>query len=161
MSRIFQQLKRLSAALLLACLAQAPAAHAALLRHDAALEQFVAHALYAAHEEALAYLARYEINSDYAALEPAALLIGPGRRASVGKTLRSCGFDSLPIYISPWLAPRAWYLLPKDHPALIRLVGKDREAPEVHWSGDSLTITLYRQFRLASRAIYQGGAGHD
>ncbi len=110
---------------------------------------------------ALAYLARYEINSDYAALEPAALLIGPGRRASVGKTLRSCGFDSLPIYISPWLAPRAWYLLPKDHPALIRLVGKDREAPEVHWSGDSLTITLYRQFRLASRAIYQGGAGHD
>ena len=31
MSRIFQQLKRLSAALLLACLAQAPAAHAALL----------------------------------------------------------------------------------------------------------------------------------
>lgn len=112
-------------------------------------------------DSALAYLARYEVNGDYAALEPAALLIGPGRRASVGKTLRSCGFDSLPISISPWLAPRAWYLLPKDRPALIRRVVKDREAPEVHWSGDNLTITLYRQFRLASRAIYQGGAGHD
>ena len=113
---------------------------------------------------AVGYLAQYLIGGDYSALTPGAVLCGAGARAAIGKVLRDCGMETLPVVCLPWLAASEWIVIPSPnhHVALARLtIEGGSSKPYVGWlrGGQSVGYAVFHDvgFSVLSRCAYRGG----
>jgi len=116
--------------------------------------------------DAVAYMARFQIGGDFAALTPGAVLCGPAARAKIGAVLRACGMEAIAVVSIPWIGVSEWIVVPSPnhHVVLARLkIEGGSTKPYVGWLRDAQSksvgyaVCIDVGFSVLSRCCYRGG----